>query len=286
MAFVMIATGATSRSRVRTLQVRPLVALAGLAALALLGSGGAVGYWVAEFARWGRLPRRSPLPSLSRLRSRSRSSRSVPSRRALFRLESEAAQLSRRIGALATEARAQPRARRVPKEPGAESSHPLRAAARSCRPRAARPTSARSTWSSAASSCRSPSVASVAAEQSVALMRLPTRLPIADAELTSPLRHPHRSVRAHARLPRRPRLRGARRHADRLGRRRRRRLRRLQARLRLGGRDRPRQRPDDALRARFRAPGATGRSGRSRRSHRRSSARPDDRPGRTCTSRC
>jgi len=50
MAFVMIATGATSRSRVRTLSVRPLVAAAGLAALALLGSGGAVGYWVAEFA--------------------------------------------------------------------------------------------------------------------------------------------------------------------------------------------------------------------------------------------
>jgi hypothetical protein len=48
MAFVMIATGATSRSRVRTLQVRPLIALAGVAALALLASGGAVGYWLAE----------------------------------------------------------------------------------------------------------------------------------------------------------------------------------------------------------------------------------------------
>ena len=48
MAFVMIATGATSRSRVRTLPVRPLIALAGLAALALLASGGALGYWIAE----------------------------------------------------------------------------------------------------------------------------------------------------------------------------------------------------------------------------------------------
>jgi hypothetical protein len=37
MAFVMIATGANSRSRVRTLSVRPLIALAGVAALALLG---------------------------------------------------------------------------------------------------------------------------------------------------------------------------------------------------------------------------------------------------------
>ncbi len=48
MAFVMIATGATSRSRVRTLAVRPLIAVAGVAALALLAAGGAVGYWLAE----------------------------------------------------------------------------------------------------------------------------------------------------------------------------------------------------------------------------------------------
>ena len=50
MAFVMIATGATSRSRVRTVPVRPLIAVLGIAALALLASGGAVGYWVAELA--------------------------------------------------------------------------------------------------------------------------------------------------------------------------------------------------------------------------------------------
>jgi len=50
MAFVMIATGTTSRSRVRTLSVRPLIAAMGVAALALLASGGAVGYWVAELA--------------------------------------------------------------------------------------------------------------------------------------------------------------------------------------------------------------------------------------------
>ena len=48
MAFVMIATGANSRSRVRTLPVRPLIALAGVAALALLASGGALGYWLAD----------------------------------------------------------------------------------------------------------------------------------------------------------------------------------------------------------------------------------------------
>ena len=58
MAFVMIATGANSRSRVRTLSVRPLIALAGVAALALLGSGGALGYWLAD------APVR-PMPSVS-----------------------------------------------------------------------------------------------------------------------------------------------------------------------------------------------------------------------------
>jgi hypothetical protein len=48
MAFVMIATGANSRSRVRTLSVRPLIALAGVVALTLLASGGALGYWLAD----------------------------------------------------------------------------------------------------------------------------------------------------------------------------------------------------------------------------------------------
>ena len=43
MAFVMIATGTTSRSRVRTLPVRPLIAAMGVAALALLAAGGALG---------------------------------------------------------------------------------------------------------------------------------------------------------------------------------------------------------------------------------------------------
>ena len=48
MSFVMIATGASSRSRVRTLSVRPLIALAGVASLALFASGGALGYWLAD----------------------------------------------------------------------------------------------------------------------------------------------------------------------------------------------------------------------------------------------
>src|SRR5664279_2172672 len=103
MAFVMIATGATSRSRVRTLPVRPLIALAGVAALALLGSGGAVGYWLAEWPQRS-LPAAAaaaaPEPSALPFTLEQVGAISAP----LFRLESEAAQLSRRIGTMNSEA--------------------------------------------------------------------------------------------------------------------------------------------------------------------------------------
>ena len=105
MAFVMIATGTTSRSRVRTLPVRPLIAAMGVAALALLGSGGALGYWVAELAT------RSLPASATAAAAAPAEPLAVPftleqvgaiSGR-LFRLESEAAQLSKRIGVLGKE---------------------------------------------------------------------------------------------------------------------------------------------------------------------------------------
>ena len=90
MAFVMIATGATSRSRVRTLSVRPLVAAAGLAALALLGSGGAVGYWVAEFAAKEATPIAAAASSVQPALPFTLEQVGAISGR-LFRLESEAA---------------------------------------------------------------------------------------------------------------------------------------------------------------------------------------------------
>src|SRR4051794_28475081 len=97
MAFVMIATGATSRSRVRTLPVRPLIALAGVAALALLGSGGAVGYWLAE-APLRPLPSAVAAPEPLVLPFTLEQVGAISGR--LFRLETEAAQLSKRIGGL------------------------------------------------------------------------------------------------------------------------------------------------------------------------------------------
>ncbi|MDQ6640149.1 MAG: M23 family metallopeptidase [Pseudomonadota bacterium] len=182
MAFVMIATGATSRSRVRTLPVRPLIALAGVAALALLGSGGALGYWLAE----------EPLRALPSAAVAAPEALALPftleqvgaiSGR-LFRLESEAAQLSKRIGVLNTETPASARApagrdARPVAEPAGSSGGPL--------------LPERSETSSLGAidaqlgrvEQQIASVAGAAAQQSLALMRLPTRLPIAGAELTS-----------------------------------------------------------------------------------------------------
>src|SRR5207253_6177101 len=84
-----------------TLPIRPLIALAGVAALALLASGGALGYWIAE------LPLRS-LPATNAaapaeplaLPFTLEQVGAISAR--LFRLETEAAQLSRRIGGLNT----------------------------------------------------------------------------------------------------------------------------------------------------------------------------------------
>ena len=108
MAFVMIATGATSRSRVRTFSVRPLIAIAGVAALALLASGGAVGFWVAELASRSDAAASAPTAATTiaaeplALPFTLEQVGAISAR--LFRLESEAAQLSRRIGVLKTDA--------------------------------------------------------------------------------------------------------------------------------------------------------------------------------------
>ena len=100
MSFVMIATGATSSSRVRTLAVRNLLLGAALIALMLLGAGGVFGFWLAAPAplppavQQAAAPERAPaalpfaLEQLGALSGR------------LFRLESQAAQLSKRIGVL------------------------------------------------------------------------------------------------------------------------------------------------------------------------------------------
>ena len=187
MAFVMIATGTTSRSRVRTLPVRPLIAAMGVAALALLASGGAVGYWIAELAT-----RSLPSSSTAAAAATSAEPLAVPftleqvgaiSAR-LFRLESEAAQLSRKIGVLKSSpvlpgARAP--AREAPAQPEANgaSGGPLLPARTSAVDLGALNDQL------ARIQTQITMVANAAAQQSFELMRLPTRLPIAGAELTS-----------------------------------------------------------------------------------------------------
>jgi murein DD-endopeptidase MepM/ murein hydrolase activator NlpD len=187
MAFVMIATGATSRSRVRTLSVRPLIAAAGLAALALLGSGGAVGYWVAEFAARGVAPIAAATTSAQPMLPFTLEQVGAISGR-LFRLESEAAQLSKRIGVLGKEGAATaPRV--IPRPDDTPASTPTGA---SGGPGLAPHADAAEGGALAVLDAQLgrieeqiAGVASVAAQRSLEQMRLPTRLPIAGAELTS-----------------------------------------------------------------------------------------------------
>jgi murein DD-endopeptidase MepM/ murein hydrolase activator NlpD len=185
MAFVMIATGATSRSRVRTLPVRPLIALAGAAALALLASGAALGYWMAEPAV--RSP--APAPAVAQAPTPAAAPFTLEQVGAisgrLFRLESEAAQLSKRIGSMAGDAAAlavaRSRSRPGPAivEPAGPSGGPLLA------PRAGGAGLEDLDAQMGRLEHQIETLAGVAAQQSLELMLLPSRLPIAGAELTS-----------------------------------------------------------------------------------------------------
>jgi murein DD-endopeptidase MepM/ murein hydrolase activator NlpD len=183
MAFVMIAAGVTSRSRVRTVPVRPLIAAAAVSALALLGSGGALGYWVAELsvrpvpaAAAAAAPEPMTMPfTLEQVGA-------ISAR--LFRMESEAAHLSKRIGVLNTEG--PPSSRGSARKEAKPASEPVGASGGPL-------LSERSESSTlqildaqlARVEEKIAGVASAAAQQSLALMRLPTRLPVAGAELTS-----------------------------------------------------------------------------------------------------
>ena len=187
MAFVMIATGATSRSRVRTLAVRPLVGAGLSAALALLVAGAGLGYWIAASQ-----PERTPPAAVAAAPARPPASPpftleqlgAISAR--LFRLESEAAQLSRRFaaprtGAAPADARADGSPRKpVAVEPHGASGGPLLA------PRAELPADLGALDAQLARIERQiTALAGAAAQRTVALMRLPTRLPIAGAEITS-----------------------------------------------------------------------------------------------------
>ena len=168
MSVVMIATGLTTGgSRVRTLSFRSLLAAGVFAAAALLGAGIALGSWFTASTRAPAKPAESTpatpfaLEQLGALSGR------------LFRLESQASQLSERIGTRAPKPD-------PAKKPG--SGGPM------LPPRAALDATdelGRFEARFARIEQQLAQVADASALQSVALMRLPTRPPIADAELTS-----------------------------------------------------------------------------------------------------
>jgi len=172
MSFVMIATGAASRSRVRTLSVRHLMLGVALAALVLVGLGAGLGYWLAAPAALQPAAPERPhaalpfaLEQLGTLSAR------------LFKLESDAAQLSRRIGRLQKDDAPAQGAGKKPGGAGGPMLPPEPAAViddiGSFDARLARIEE------------QIALVADAAALRNLDFMRLPTRLPIEDAELVS-----------------------------------------------------------------------------------------------------
>jgi len=185
MSFVMIATGATSRSKVRTLPMGALLAGTGLAALMLLGAGGALGYWLAVPSF---LPQQSTsAPSASGAAAPQRPHAALPfaleqlgalSGR-LFRLESQAAQLSKRIGILQKDEPAGRDKKTAGNEKTPASGGPL------LPPRPLPENLGELDSQIARLEAQIAAVSDAAAEKNLDQMRLPTRLPVRGAELTS-----------------------------------------------------------------------------------------------------
>jgi murein DD-endopeptidase MepM/ murein hydrolase activator NlpD len=179
MSFVMIAAGRASSSRVRTLPLRTLLGASALAAAGLLATGGAVGYWLAQSAA----PSAAPEIASPSAQSFSVEQLGALSGR-LFTLENQAGQLSRRIGQLQG---ASPR-------PGAASAPAAASAARGARADAGGPMLPPRPEPQGLDALRARllsledqigRVAEAASEHNLALMRLPTRPPLRDAELVS-----------------------------------------------------------------------------------------------------
>jgi murein DD-endopeptidase MepM/ murein hydrolase activator NlpD len=91
MSFVMIAAGPSSSSPVRTLPLKALLLAGGVAALGLLVTGASLGFWVSQ--------RVAPAPALPGARPFMVEQLGALSGR-LFKLESQAGQLSLRLGLL------------------------------------------------------------------------------------------------------------------------------------------------------------------------------------------
>jgi murein DD-endopeptidase MepM/ murein hydrolase activator NlpD len=114
LSFVMIAANARRGSRVRTLSAGRAAVAAACAALVLLGAGGALGYWLAAPAPAPAIANASAEPLVHPFTLAQIGALSAR----LFRLESQAAQLGRRIGLLpGTAAPAAAQDRTVPELP-------------------------------------------------------------------------------------------------------------------------------------------------------------------------
>ena len=184
MAFVLFATGASSRSPVRTVPVRPLLAAALGTAVALLAAGGSVGYLIAAptvtpqplagVAAPRPMAHPFTLEQLGALSGR------------LFRLESEAAQLGKRIGVLQKDAPA-PRRDPARQEAAPSSPDPLGARGGPWLPPRAQAAVDLEALDGQVDRLEEQIavIAAAAMHRNVELMRQPTRLPIAGATLTS-----------------------------------------------------------------------------------------------------
>ena len=181
MSFVMIATGATSRSRVRTLPLAPLAIGAGVLAALLFGAGGAAGYWVAALAPTPAVALAAPAAVAPAARAAALLPFTLEQLGAisarLFRLESQASQLGKRIGVLPKDAPAAEPAP-VPARPGRGG--PM------LPPRAGVPDLDSLDAQLARLEGQIGRVAEAASLRQVDAMRLPTRRPIPGADLSSP----------------------------------------------------------------------------------------------------
>lgn len=185
MSFVMIATGGASGSRVRTLSSRGLLLGVGLGAALLLAAGAGLGWWAAQRALplpAGTVavaaPARAPLMPLALEQIGALSAR-------LFRLESEAAVLSRRLNL------APPRAAAASAAAAAASATASAAAGQGgpmLPPRAADTLlQDAAAWAQRLAELeqRLLAVSDASALQNLKLLRLPSRLPVLGAAVVS-----------------------------------------------------------------------------------------------------
>lgn len=186
MGFVLISTGASSRSRVMTLPVRPLLWAALVGAFGSLVAGGGLGYWLAAPPLLQATVVSAPEPAARPHPFTLEQLGAISAR--LFRLESEAAQLSERIGSQVKDPSASPR-----RERGGRAAVPSgdRTGATASGGPLLPPRPGPSIDPDALDAQvgrveqRIAQLADAAAHRNVELMRMPTRLPVVGAELTS-----------------------------------------------------------------------------------------------------